>query len=195
MKNIMTQMLDALRSRVQSNLEIAHNNEKEIRQLLTEQLSNDRTQKLSNRFALSKRILEENKENLHIQNLIVNFLSKYKDVPNFGDEILAIKDFEQTISRAKEVDKRIASDSISQEPVDMEENNIPETHFVGEDKPPKNILSDSIFWLTANGKLKYNKAHPLYYDDKFYNNLLNHHIQREEYEICALLVKLDRGIK
>lgn len=192
MKNIMTQLLDALRSRVQQNLNIIHTNENEIRQVLTEPLSNDRSQKLSTRFALSKKILQENKDNLQIQNMIVNFLSKHDQVPNFSEEITAIRDYEQTHFFAQNQEVKHLNEDISSESFDIHEN----SNSTGSVKQITKTLTDKgfdpLFALTTSGKLKYNKAHPLFYDDNFYQNLLDYHTQREEYEICSQLVKLDR---
>lgn len=192
MKNIMTQMLDALRSRVQHNLSVIHTNETEIRQVLTEPLSSDRSQKLSTRFALSIKILQENKDNLHIQNMIVNFLSKYDQVPNFTQEISAIRDYEQNYLLNQNIEDKQSNENVLPELTDSEAN----IHSSGQVKQIAKTVTekkyDPLFALTTTGKLKFNRAHPLFYDDNFYQNLLDYHIQREEYEICSQLVRLDR---
>jgi hypothetical protein len=192
MKNIMKQLLDALRSRVQQNLNIIHTNENEIRQVLTEPLSNDRSQKLANRFALSKKILQENKDNLQIQSMIVNFLSKYDQVPNFSDEFTAIRDYDQTQLFDQNQEVKNLNEDVSSESFDTQKNNYSAGSVKQITKTLANKGFDPLFALTTSGKLKFNKAHPLFYDDNFYQNLLDYHTQREEYEICSLLVRLDR---
>lgn len=192
MKNIMTQLLDALRIRVQHNLSVIHTNETEIRQVLTEPLSGDRSQKLSTRFALSKKILQENKDNLQIQNMIVNFLSKYDQVPNFTQEISAIRDYEQIYLFNQNKEDKQSNENVLPELTDSEENIHSSGHVKQIAKTVTEKKYDPLFALTTNGKLKFNRAHPLFYDDNFYQNLLDYHIQREEYEICSQLVRLDR---
>lgn len=50
-------------------------------------------------------------------------------------------------------------------------------------------LANSLFLLTAKGAVAFNRFHPRFKDEKFFEDLLNYHIQREEYEVCAKLLK------
>ncbi|MDX9768833.1 MAG: hypothetical protein RBT19_00605, partial [Tenuifilaceae bacterium] len=80
---LMNQLLESLRQRVTDNLATIRANEKEIRKILNEPLSNQRSYNLTNRQSVSKRILSENAENLKIQNMIVAFMRTYKDIPEY----------------------------------------------------------------------------------------------------------------
>jgi hypothetical protein len=198
MKTMMNQLLESLRKRVTDNLATIRANEKEIRNLLAEPLSNQRSYNLSNRQSLSKKILSENAENLKIQNMIVAFLNNYKDIPEYTQLLDSINNFEKGLATNNESEnEKKVNESVQNhknkgsQPITEKENN----HTTSKIEQPKSTeviaekVVESLFELTASGKLAYNRAHPKYRDQKFFNRLLDYHTQREEYEICAKLMK------
>jgi hypothetical protein len=57
---------------------------------------------------------------------------------------------------------------------------------------PENSNSDESHLLlsrTIQGEILFNSTHPMFYNEQFYIKLLNFHIAREEYEICAKIKK------
>lgn len=198
---LMNQLLESLRQRVTDNLATIRANEKEIRKILNEPLSNQRSYNLTNRQSVSKRILSENAENLKIQNMIVAFMRTYKDIPEYTQLLDSIKSFESglaTKSIKSEHDTKNRSSEIAklQTPKPTEPS-------VGDEKEQSSKVFDhpvtsnefaekvkqSLFEITTTGKLAFNKAHPKFGDQDFFDQLLDYHTQREEYEICAKLMK------
>ena len=163
----MNQLLEALRARVIENLNSIRVNENEIRQILTEPLSGIRSQKLSERYALSKKILKENEDNLKIQNLIVDFFSKYRNVPDFNKEISELKTLEKGINSFQKGGFNLNQIFSNFNEAEKEDKN-PQNSEVEQDKK---------------------KNHPVFGNVRFFERLLNCYIQREEYEVCAKLVK------
>ena len=191
MKELMNQLLEALRARVVENLKIVHANEAQIRLILNEPLSSARKQKLDERYELSKRILRENEGNLQIQNLIVNFISKYRNVSDFNQEVETLNTMQKMMGDAQEGSSNlIVNQADNRDSVKFPEHvntNEEQEEVEGSTAESQNkILS-----LTIDGKLQYNSKHPMFGNDVFFNKLLNYYIQREEYEVCAQLVKVN----
>ncbi len=201
MKTLMNQLLVALRQRVTENLATLRANEKEIRYLLGEPLSNQRSYNLSNRQAFGKNILTENAENLKIQNMIVAFLGNFKDIPEYTQILESINNFEKEVStnernRGNEQNEREIENNKTQKPIITKQKyneesssntNTSENSQTIEKSTEK--VKHSLLELTTSGKLAFNSAHPKFMDQEFFEQLLNIHIQREEYEICASLMK------
>lgn len=198
---LMNQLLESLRQRVIDNLATIRANEKEIRKILAEPLSNQRSYNLSNRQELSKRILSENAHNLKIQNLIVAFLKNYKDIPEYHQLLDSINSFEKRLSSNQNdtsIEQKINSSEISKTSRSKATNptlKVDNTSSFKGTEPPKinekfnEKVNQSLFELTVTGKLAFSRAHPKFNDMEFFDQLLDYHIQREEYEICASLVK------
>lgn len=197
MKTILNNLLELLRGRVMKNIAIIRVNEQEIRSILKEPLSNQRTHNLNNRYALSKQILAENKENLEIQNKIVAFINNYKDNPEFTEHLYALNHFEEEVRQlqSKYIEPKNQNNEIFEktdnhsEIEPKEETKQNKNSQLQNPSDSENKIDDSIFGLTVKGKLIFNKAHSRFNDVNFYNRLLNYHIEREEYEICAEIVK------
>jgi hypothetical protein len=201
MKTLMNKLLESLREKVTENLATIRQNEKEIRMILTEPLSNQRTHNLSNRYALSKRILLENTENLKIQNMIVAFLRDFKEFSDHTELLTSINNFEKSLNNQEETKNsksivKNTSNTIQMPNLkgskDVENNEGQNEGKTEKEGLPINKISESLFELTFSGKLAFNKSHPQFNDDEFYNKLLAHHTSQEEYEICAELVKTRR---
>jgi hypothetical protein len=52
------------------------------------------------------------------------------------------------------------------------------------------LSRDDYFRLTVDKDIEYNSAHPYYNDNDFFNQLLVHYQNSENYEMCALLIKI-----
>lgn len=202
MKTMMIQLLESLRERVTSNLTTIRQNEAEIRRLLNEPLSNQRSHDLNNRYNLSKKILQENRENIEIQNKIVSFLNKHKDVPEYYKDLLSLNSFELDVrNNIEKLNEKLIETNKSVERADNKPiEQKPETKVAFNSSPALNQvksanekIADSILELTIKGDLAFNSLHPQFNNDDFFNKLLNHHIMMEEYEICAKLVKTRRN--
>ncbi|MDY0255553.1 MAG: hypothetical protein RBR30_14255 [Tenuifilaceae bacterium] len=198
---LMNQLLESLRQRVIDNLATIRANEKEIRKILAEPLSNQRSYNLTNRQSLSKKILSENAENLKIQNLIVAFMRTYKDIPAYPQLLDSINSFESglaTNNSKSEYDTKSRNSEIAKlqtpkptEPAagnEKEQSSKVFNHPVTTNEFTEKV-KQSLFEITATGKLAFNKTHPKFGDQDFFDQLLDYHTQREEYEICAKLMK------
>lgn len=51
------------------------------------------------------------------------------------------------------------------------------------------LTRDECFQLTIESKMEYGPEHPFYYDDLFYENLMEFYQQEEDYEKCDELIK------
>jgi hypothetical protein len=54
---------------------------------------------------------------------------------------------------------------------------------------PVAVTREECFQMTVESKIEYDPNHPFYYDDNFYNNLLEFFQLQENYEKCDELVK------
>ena len=197
MKKIMNNLLEALRERVVQNLSIIRQNEVEIKKILKEPLSAQRSYNLNNRYELSKKVLKENQENLDIQHKITAFINKHNDSPEFANHLDQISRFENDVINSMQEDSINLTESKVQDDTGIE---LPQSDTKGKQsvkqkqsaevqEVTQGDVNESIFVLTVNGKLAFNRAHPQFNNEKFFNRLLDYHTQREEYEICAQLVK------
>lgn len=77
MLDVLKSNIDELKKRVQFNLEIIGKNEKRIRELLQEPVSEARAKNLNRRFEYNNRLLEENKDAIQLQREIIQFMEKH----------------------------------------------------------------------------------------------------------------------
>jgi len=189
MKAKMKQLLEELRNRVRVNLDAVHHNESEVRQLLTEPNSKERSEKLSNRLSLSKMIIEENGENIQIQNQIIKFLIRFKEVPDFAEKIRSLKGYDQELNEKSDKDLPNATNNAPNTEQDLNKSK----HSVRIEGELKGVTerqsTNKLFEQTIAGDLDYNTTHPLFNNQEFFERLLNYYLQLEEYEICAELQK------
>ncbi|MFK5970639.1 MAG: hypothetical protein QM487_11040 [Candidatus Marithrix sp.] len=188
----MTNLLDKLRTRVHLNLDTIRTNELEVKQILKQPITSIRSKKLSNRFILSKQILEENKELLQIQYLIIDYLNQYKGFPDYSNEIEDLKRIED------EIDHKLKNnDNITESSHDEVSENEPKHFYRNTEEQDERTIAEkqagSLFELTVSGELKFNKTHPEFYNSVFFDKLLTYYIQNEEYEKCAQLSKIRRN--
>lgn len=79
MKMMIRKTIDMLRERVKQNLTQIQNNQKEIRELLKQQVSVIRTEQLEKKYATNKSLLAENNDFINVQLTLTNFLEKYEE--------------------------------------------------------------------------------------------------------------------
>jgi hypothetical protein len=79
MKAMIRKTIDMLRERVKENLTQIQNNQKGIRDLLKQQVSEKRTELLEGKYAINKALLAENNDFINVQLTLTNFLEKYED--------------------------------------------------------------------------------------------------------------------
>jgi hypothetical protein len=52
------------------------------------------------------------------------------------------------------------------------------------------LSRDDYFKLTIEKDIEYNTAHPYYNDNEFFDQLLSYYQETENYEMCAILIKM-----
>jgi hypothetical protein len=150
--------VEILRQRVRSNLDLLHQNERKIKEILKEPVSKKRSEKLNRRFNSNKRILKENNDAILLQKDILLFIDNYYSDVN-------------TLTEASK-------------------SNNPNTSIVKLNNKIVEIKKEDYLDLTISGAMKFDKQHPYFNDKKFYNELLNHFTEVEDYEACSRLTKL-----
>jgi len=79
MMTSLKEAIEALKLRVRFNLTLVHEVEEEIKEILKEPVSAQRSEKLNERFIKNKKLMNENEESLKIQRSLINYLEKYHD--------------------------------------------------------------------------------------------------------------------
>jgi hypothetical protein len=89
MKDMIKRTIDILKEKVRSNLLEIQNNQKEIRELLKQPVSAERSASLEEKYALNKVLLAENNDFINVQLTLTNFYEKYNntDVFNVKEEV------------------------------------------------------------------------------------------------------------
>jgi hypothetical protein len=77
MKDIVQKTIESLKDKVRANLLEIQNNQKEIRDLLKQPVSTERTEKLEERYTLNRALLAENNDFINVQLTLTNFIEKY----------------------------------------------------------------------------------------------------------------------
>jgi hypothetical protein len=85
MKTMIRKTIDMLREKVKKNLTQIQNNQKEIRELLKQQVSVIRTEQLEKKYAVNKSLLSENNDFINVQLTLTNFLEKYDESTLLGN--------------------------------------------------------------------------------------------------------------
>jgi hypothetical protein len=88
MKALLQRTIDILKKRVKENLDTINQNQSEIRQLLTQPLSAERTYYIEKHYDINKVLLSENNDFINLQVTLLNFMEKYKDFPILDEEEL-----------------------------------------------------------------------------------------------------------
>jgi hypothetical protein len=88
MKDKVQQTIESLKEKVRANLLDIQQNQKEIRELLKQPVSDERSKKLEERYALNRVLLAENNDFINVQLTLANFIEKYGNT-NIFTEILS----------------------------------------------------------------------------------------------------------
>jgi len=86
MRALLQRTIELLKKRVKQNLETINHNQSEIRQLLNQPLSAERTYYIEKHYDINKVLLSENNDFINLQLALLNFLDKYKDSPILEDD-------------------------------------------------------------------------------------------------------------
>ena len=162
MKEQLKQTIELLKKRVQYNLGIIHQNEKGVREILQEPVSTNRSERLDEKFGINKKMLEENNDSIKIQLNIIKFLDKYsKQLETFIEET--------------------EKENVEHQPKQTESKQ--ETNYEIEE-----LTRDDYFDLTIHKSLDFDEKHPLFEDQDFFYQLMEHFTNLEDYEMCSKLV-------
>ncbi|MFC2152483.1 hypothetical protein ACFLSE_08150 [Bacteroidota bacterium] len=71
--------VDILKQQIRSNLDLIHENETKIKEILKEPVSEIRAERLNRRFNFNKKIFQENNDTLRLQKEIINYLETYQN--------------------------------------------------------------------------------------------------------------------
>ncbi len=88
MKALIQRTIEILKKRVKENLDTINQNQSEIRQLLTQPLSAERTYYIDKHYDINKVLLSENNDFINLQVTLLNFMEKYRDFPILDEEEL-----------------------------------------------------------------------------------------------------------
>jgi len=88
MKALLQRTIEILKKRVKENLDTINQNQSEIRQLLTQPLSAERTYYIEKHYDINKVLLNENNDFINLQVTLLNFMEKYKDFPIIEEDEL-----------------------------------------------------------------------------------------------------------
>ncbi len=73
------QTIEKLKSRVQQNLNVFYKNEKIIKKLLEEPVSDERSRKLEEKYYENKKLLKENDDSIRLQLQLSKFIDTYEN--------------------------------------------------------------------------------------------------------------------
>jgi len=158
MKDNLKQAVEFLKRRVQYNLQIIRHNEQMVRNILKEPVSTERSEKLDEKLKMNKQIIQENQDSLKIQLSIIQFLDKYKQ------ELKGYSYIENITYELQQAEGTLNERTDEQE-----------------------LTREDYFHLTANKGIAFDRQHPYYSDREFLNDLMQHFIDVEDYEMCSKL--------
>jgi hypothetical protein len=78
MRDMLQKTIDVLKKKVKENLKAIGENQKTIKELLSQPESAGRTKEFENYYNANKTLLQENNDYINIQLTLINFLEKYK---------------------------------------------------------------------------------------------------------------------
>jgi hypothetical protein len=81
MRALIYRTVELLKKRVRENLDRINQNQAEIKELLNQPLSAERTYYIEKYYDLNKALLTENNDYINLQLTLLNFIQKYKDSP------------------------------------------------------------------------------------------------------------------
>lgn len=146
MKELLKAIMEEMKKKVVSNLEVVKENEADIKRLLNDPEGYEKAFNLQMRFDKNRSILSENLEYLNLQLKIVAFIDKYK----YADFL-----------------KTPFQDLLKKDPANID-----------------------FFNETIEGTILFNENHPLFKDEIFINKLIEHYLEKEDYEECKRLFQI-----
>lgn len=84
MKDMIQKTIEVLKEKIRANLLQIQNNQKEIRNLLKQSVSEERSALLEEGYALNKALLAENNDFINVQLTLTNFIEKYSNSQLFS---------------------------------------------------------------------------------------------------------------
>lgn len=176
MREEMKKIVEQLRERISSNLEVIKSNELKIKQLLLEPVSPQRTELLSALFNTNRQLLEENHDSLNLQLKMINYIGKYSEQPKYH----GVDD--------SNPESQLGPEETPSEGPPQTGHSQPETPSA-EASAPIRPLTDLLL-ATIRGEIVFDSHHPRFDDMDFFNNLLDSYIKEENYEMCSYLMKV-----
>ena len=86
MREMIKKAIEVLKEKIKSNLLDIQNNQKEIRDLLKQSVSSERSAQLDEKYASNKILLTENNDFINVQLTLTNFFEKYNNSGFFDKE-------------------------------------------------------------------------------------------------------------
>ena len=86
MRDMIKRTIERLKEKVKSNLFEIQNNQKEIRNLLKQPVSAERSSELEEKYSVNKILLAGNNDFINVQLTLTNFLEKYNNSDIFENE-------------------------------------------------------------------------------------------------------------
>jgi len=132
-----------------------------IKDILEETDGQSKNDKLNERFAYNKELLDENSDSINMQLALIRYLSKYRELMDQEVPISQeLKEDEMNVKRPKRTSAGF----------DLTE-----------------LSSDDCFKLTLAGEMDYNDSHPFFGDAEFQGKLISHYAAIEDYEMCKMI--------
>jgi len=88
MKALIQRTIELLKMKVKENLDTINHNQAEIRLLLNQPLSAERTYHIEKHYDINKVLLNENNDFINLRVTLLNFIEKYKDSPILDEDEL-----------------------------------------------------------------------------------------------------------
>ena len=166
MQEQMKILVNMLKERINSNLQIIKKRKENIRKILLQPLSDARTKLLKDSFGFNRKLLAENQESLVIELQLIKYIGKHKEVIWTQTQ----NNQSSTQSHKDDIDGFLIEMALGK----SDNNQIEEV----------DLLS-----LTLLGEIPFNASHPRFNDENFIEELLENYKQSENYEMCSLLLK------
>ena len=110
MREQLKKTLEMLKNHVQRNLSKIHENEKRVREILNEPLSEQRSNHLTEKYKVNKKILEENNDFIKMQLDIIQFMDKHHK--RIDDSASEIKTTPSTTQSSKQILQKESENAI-----------------------------------------------------------------------------------
>lgn len=87
MKAYLKKSIVALKEHIKNNLDKIRFNEKEIKEILKEPVSNDRSTRLTEKFNINKNLINENNEAINLQKAMMQYMDNYLNHITISEEL------------------------------------------------------------------------------------------------------------